>query len=197
MFRRACCSDARQEEPIEMNQKRVLLLALPMLLAACATTTTDMSNVANATPEPQIAAIVIAANEGEVQQGQAASSRATNADVRAFAQMMVTDHTTALNNARDTFNRTAITPADNDISNTLRTNSQATVRALETYTGTAFDRAYMQTQVELHSWLLRQLDANLIPSATTPELRTLLQTQRGAVAAHRDRAQQILNGLPR
>jgi putative membrane protein len=180
-----------------MNQKRVLLLALPMLLAACAmNTATNMATMPNATPEPEIAALVTVANEGEVQQGQAASSRATNADVRAFAQMMVTDHTNALATARDTFNRTAITPADNSISNTLRENSATTVRNLETYTGAAYDRMYMRTQVDLHSWLLRQLDNNLIPSARTPELRTLLQTQRGAVAAHLDRAQSILSGLP-
>jgi putative membrane protein len=156
-----------------------------------------MTTMANATPEAEIAAIMTAANEGEIQQGQAASARATNADVRSFAQMMVTDHTNALNTARDTFNRTAITPADNNISTTLRTNSQTTVRNLDTYTGAAYDRMYMQTQVDLHSWLLRQLDNNLIPSARTPELRTLLQTQRGSVAAHLDRAQAILGGLPR
>lgn len=180
-----------------MNHKRVLLLlTLPMLLGACAMNTTDsMATVPNGTPDAEIAAIMTAANEGEVQQGQAASARATNADVRAFAQMMVTDHTNALNTARDTFNRTAITPADNNISTTLRTNSATTVTNLGTYSGAAFDRTYMQTQVDLHAWLLRQLDNNLIPSARTPELRTMLQTQRGSVAAHLDQARSILNRL--
>ena len=181
-----------------MIERRLPWLAmLALVLSACATTTTDrMATIPGATPEGEIAAIVAAANEGEIQQGNAASSRATSSDVRAFAQMMVTDHTNALNTARDTFNRTAITPMDDDISNTLRSNSQTTVTNLGTYSGTAFDRAYMQTQVDLHAWLLRQLDNALIPSARTPELRTLLQTQRGAVAAHLDRARTILNGLP-
>lgn len=180
-----------------MNYRRVLLLlTLPMLFAACATNTgTDMATMPNATSEAEIAGMMNAANEGEVQQGQAASARATNADVRAFAQMMVTDHTAALNNARDTFNRTAITPSDNNIATTLRTNSGMTVRNLETYSGAAFDRAYMQSQVDLHAWLLRQLDNNFIPSARTPELRTLLQTQRGSVAAHLDQARSLLNRL--
>jgi hypothetical protein len=37
----------------------------------------------------------------------------------------------------------------------------------------------------------------LIPSARTPELRTLLQTQRASVAAHLEHARRILGGLPR
>ncbi len=181
-----------------MMQRRLPWLAVLTLFltAACATTPPAPMMPPGATPEGEIAAIVIAANEGEVQQGNAASSRATSADVRSFAQMMVTDHTNALSTARDTFNRTAITPSDDSISNTLRANSQTTVTNLATYSGNAYDRAYMQAQVDLHSWLLRQLDAALIPSAITPEVRTLLQTQRGAVAGHLDRARTILNGLP-
>jgi putative membrane protein len=172
------------------------LASLALLLAACATGTTgSMTALPGATPEGDIAAIVTAANEGEIQQGQAASARATSADVRSFAQMMVADHTSALTAARDTFARAGVNPSDNNISSTLRANSQTTVTNLGTYSGTAFDRTYMQSQVDLHSWLLNALDTALIPSAVTPELRTLLQTQRGAVAMHLDRARTILNGL--
>ena len=180
-----------------MTRLRIPLFAVTvMLLSACATTTTDGTMPPpGATPEGDIAAIVIAANEGEIQQGQAASGRATNADVRAFAQMMVTDHTAALNAARDTFNRAGINPTDNNISNTLRSGSQTTVTNLATYSGAAYDRTYMQVQVDLHSWLLNALDTALIPSAVTPELRSLLQTQRGAVATHLERARAILGGL--
>lgn len=179
-----------------MTRLRIPTFAvLIMMLSACATTTDTMEPRPGSTPEGDIAAILTAANEGEVQQGQAASTRATNADVRAFAQMMVTDHTAALNTARDTFNRAGINPSDNNISTTLRTNSQTAVTNLNTYSGPAFDRTYMQTQVDLHSWLLNALDTALIPSAVTPELRTLLQTQRASVATHLDRARAILGGL--
>jgi putative membrane protein len=115
--------------------------------------------------------------------------------VRAFAQMMVADHTSALNATRGVMDRGGINATDNNISTTLRSNAQTTVTNLATYSGMAFDRTYMQTQVDLHAWLLRQLDNALIPSARTPELRNLLQTQRTAVAAHLDRARQITGAL--
>jgi putative membrane protein len=176
-------------------QRLALAASLAILLSACATAPAAMDPLPGATPEGEIAAIVATAHEGEIQQGQAAAGRATSEDVRAFAQMLVTDHTAALNNARDTFNRAGINSADNNIATTLRANSQTTVTNLGTYSGAAFDRVFMQFQVDQHAWLLDALDTALIPSARTPELRTLLQAQRASVANHLERARQIHGGL--
>jgi putative membrane protein len=153
------------------------------------------ADMTNAVPEPQIADIVVAANEGEIQQGNAAQSRATSAEVRSFAQMMASDHTTALSNGRDVFMRNGITPATNNTSTTLRNNSQRAVTNLGTFSGAAFDRAYMQSQVDVHQWLLTTLDTSLIPSARNAEVRSLLQTQRGTVAMHLEQARAILGRL--
>lgn len=177
-------------------RRLLITAAIAFLLSACATTTnTDTATDVALHPATDIAGIMMAANEGEVQQGNAASTRATRPEVRAFAQMMVTDHTNAINSARDVFSRYNITPGDNDITSALRTNSQRTVTNLATYQGVAYDRTYMQTQVALHSWLLDALDMALIPSARNNDVRTLLQTQRGHVAMHLERAQEILRGL--
>jgi putative membrane protein len=182
-----------------MKTFRNLALAMVCVaLGACATTdgmNQDPSFWANATPHPDIAGIVTAANEGEIAQGNAAASRATSAQVREFAQMMVADHTNALSTGRDLFAREGITPAENSITSALRSGTQTTITNLNTYSGTAFDRTYMRTQVDLHQWLLTSLDTALIPSARDPELRALLQTQRTSVAMHLDRARTILAGL--
>lgn len=171
--------------------KRNLMAAAILMLAACTTMHDANAPMAGALPESDIAAIVATANEGEIQQGNTASSRATSSEVRSFAQMMVTDHTRALEEGRAVFAARGISPAENDTSRTLRENSQRTVTNLATYTGAAFDRAYMRSQVDLHQWLLTSLDTVLIPSARTPEVRTLLQNQRGSVAAHLEQARAI------
>lgn len=179
-------------------KKSTLILMLPLLLlfAACATTTTDtMATGPGAHPAGDVAGIVLAANEGEIAQGNAAAGQATSAEVRSFAQMMVTDHTNALNMARDTFSRHNMTPGETDITRALRTNSDRTVTNLATYRGRDFDRTYMQTQVNLHQWLLTTLDTALIPSAPNADVRSLLQTQRGSVAAHLEQARAILGRL--
>ncbi|HKO55986.1 MAG TPA: DUF4142 domain-containing protein [Thermoanaerobaculia bacterium] len=178
-----------------MRKPSLVLIPLLLLTAACSTMMNGGgSTMPGAWPAADVAGIVVTANEGEIQQGQAAAGRATSADVRAFAQMMVTDHTNALSTARETFTRNGVTPAENDTTRTLRSNSQQTVTNLATYSGAAYDRMYMQSQVDLHQWLLSALDAVLIPSSTG-ETRTLLETQRTAVAAHLDRARQIRGGL--
>ena len=130
-------------------------------------------------------------------QANAALSKATSTDVRNFAQMMVTDHTNALNTAQSLFSSHNITATDNTTSTNLRNGSQQTITALNTYSRSSFDRTYMQAQVDAHQWLLNTLDSTLIPSAHSSAVRTLLQTQRGTVASHLDRARQILQGLPR
>ncbi|MEA2491334.1 MAG: putative rane protein, partial [Acidobacteriota bacterium] len=150
--------------------------AAMLLMTACAHTG-DMTPMPGAIPPPDVAGIVATANQGEIEQGQAASSKATSSDVRSFAQMMVTDHTAALTTARETFARAGVTPADNDTTRQLQATSARTVTNLSTYSGTAFDRTYMQSQVDLHQWLLTSLDTALIPSSTG-EMRTLLETQR-------------------
>ena len=172
--------------------KTVLAVFLVVGAAACATR--DTIAVPSGLPPADVAGIVMTANEGEIQQGQAAASRASSADVRSFAQMMVTDHTNALNAARDTFTKAGITPGENATTQCLRENSRGTITNLGSYSGAAFDRAYMQSQVDLHQWLLTAMDTSLIPS-TAGSARTLLETQRTSVAAHLDHARRILNSL--
>jgi putative membrane protein len=166
--------------------------AAMLVMTACATM--DTATMPGALPASDVAGIVMTANQGEIQQGQAASSKATSSDVRAFAQMMVTDHTAALNMARDTFARNNVTPGENDITRRLQDVSQRTVTNLATYKGAAFDRTYMQSQVDLHQWLLTSLDTALIPSSRG-EMRTLLETQRASVATHLEHARQLLGRL--
>lgn len=174
-----------------MKQKSSLVFCMLLLASGCASTMDTTPPMEGAQSESDIAAIVAAANEGEIQQGEAARGRASSGDVRAFADMMVTDHTNALNQGRELFTRLGITPTDNATSSALRANSQRTVTNLGTYNGQDFDRTYIRTQVDLHQWLLGTLDTALIPSARNPELRTFLQQQRAAVATHLEHARRL------
>lgn len=175
-----------------MFKNASLIAAVALFTAACATT---MAPMPGALPPSDVAGILTTANQGEVQQGQAASTKATSASVRSFAQMMVTDHTSANERAGEVFGRKGISPGDNDTTRALRANSERTIANLNTYNGAAFDREYMRTQVEMHEWTLNTLDNMLIPSSRDADIRALLKTQRGAVAAHLEQARSILGSL--
>lgn len=178
-----------------MQKKTVVpLTVLALFLGACASMTGDGS-AARPNSDPHIVGIVAAANQGEIDQGNAAASRATSSDVRAFAQMMVADHTTALGAVRDSSSRAGIMAADNDTTAALQRTSRETVTNLATYSGAEYDRQYMDTQINLHQWLLTALDQHLIPLATNRDLRSLLETQRVNVAAHLEQARAIRGRL--
>ncbi len=65
-----------------------------MLMLAVALVVPMFSTIAQAAApdDAQIAAIVVAANQVDIDAGKLAESKASNADVKAFAHRMVTDH---------------------------------------------------------------------------------------------------------
>ena len=183
--------------------KSLVVVSVLLLAAACGSTDTgNMSSSSSmsgmpgmALTGPDVAGILTMANQGEIDAGQLASTKAVSPAVRDFANMMVRDHTGALSDARATFDRSHLVPnASNTTAMALQDLSKRTRRSLDQYAGSSFDRAYMQSQVDMHSWLLNQIDASLLPSSRG-DLRTLLTNQRAAVAAHLDRARTILNSL--
>lgn len=175
-----------------MRTQLLVLTVAALSLLGCATT---MDPLPGAMSDAEIAAIVTTAHEGEISHGNGATPKASSTEVREFAQMLVSDHTNALNNARETFNRAGVTPMENDASNALRNNAERTWSALTTYSGRDFDRQFVKAQVDQHQWLLNTLDQSLIPAARNAEVRALLQTQRGSVARHLDHGRRLWNSM--
>lgn len=58
-----------------------------------ATAPAETTPAAGQVTDPQIADIVVAANEVDIQAGELARTEATNPQVKEFAQRMITDHT--------------------------------------------------------------------------------------------------------
>lgn len=175
--------------------RKGLILMCALAAAACATTPQQIPAGGVNLSDEEIAAIMQVVHEGEIQQGEVARTRASSAEVRAFAEMMVRDHTAALARARDVFARANITPRDNNLSTTLRNGAQQTASALSGYSGAEFDRNYMRTQVDMHDWVLRTIDTSLLPSAGSTQLMRMLRDARPGIAAHLERARQIQGGL--
>src|SRR5690606_12476996 len=111
--------------------------------------------------DPEIASIALALNLGEVTTNRPATSKATQAEVRAFAERMVTDHTLAVERMR----ALGIPESEPPLTRQLEDGARETVSALELYQGPAFDRTHMDSQVALHEYALRTLDDYLIPYA--------------------------------
>lgn len=184
-------------------------LAATLVLTACgggdagdAGRTPELEASAVEAPAPaagvtdaQIAAIVVAANSVDVDAGALAAEQATDPEVKAFAQLMVTDHTAVNKQAAALVARLGVTPEANPTSDALRKGGEETRATLEALSGAGFDRAYIDHEVAYHQQVLDALDSTLIPDATNAELRALLVQVRPAFVAHLDHARTLQTRL--
>lgn len=141
--------------------------------------------------EGNIVAIILAANNTDLSYARLVPSRSTNADVRAFAQRMTTDHTLLNARANDIAAKHGITAEDNVISLDFRDNSAARRDVMREMEGAKFDSAYAENEVKYHTELLGALRAVLEPQATTPELLEFVRNLTPAVTAHLAHAEQL------
>lgn len=179
--------------------KAASALVVAVLMCACHSTSSYDRGMASSgapngsVPAPDIAGIVTVASQGEIDQAKAVLPRLTNADARDFANMMIVDHSAALQMAQNVFGTNRIQIRDtNSTAVSLKSRSGALVKQLEPMAMP--DRTYIQAQVQQHQDLLRMLDEQLIPSSSG-ELRVFLQKQRETVAIHVVRAQSILESM--
>ena len=141
--------------------------------------------------DAQIASIVVTANQVDVDAGRLAAARATREDVRAFAQLMVTDHTGVNKSAADLAAKLKVTPQDNPTSQALKTEGEKNLARLKALQGAAFDRAYVDHEVAYHQQVLDAIDRTLIPGAANAELKALLVKVRPAFVAHLEHAKRL------
>jgi putative membrane protein len=145
--------------------------------------------------DPQIAAIVVTANQVDIDAGKLAKSKAQSKDVKDFAQLMVTDHTAVNKSASDLVTKLHVTPEPNDTSKSLEQGGDQNLAALRKLSGHAFDKAYVDHEVAYHQAVLDAVDKTLIPSAKNEELKALLVKVRPAFVAHLEHAKQLQASL--
>src|SRR5215469_8104839 len=141
--------------------------------------------------DPQIAAIVVAANQADIDAGKLAESKTHSKDVQAFAQRMVADHTSVNQAAVALVHKLGVTPQANPTSDSLKQGGEANIANLKSLQGAQFDRAYIDHEVTYHEQVIDALDKTLIPSAQNAELKALLVSVRPAFVAHLEHAKMV------
>lgn len=192
-----------------MNSK-LMAVAIAGALAACggerggesgaeatvqAAAPVETASAAAGVTDPEIAAIVVAANEVDVQAGELAREKASDPRVREFAERMVTDHTGVNQAASELVTRLGVTPEPSPTSRQLREGGEQARATLQALSGPEFDRAYIDHEVEYHRTVLDAINGTLIPNAQNAELRALLEQTAPAIEAHLEHARQIQGAL--
>ncbi|HMC22613.1 MAG TPA: DUF4142 domain-containing protein [Thermoanaerobaculia bacterium] len=169
-----------------------MLLAITLLAAGCATTSRNQKLT-----DPQIAMVMRVANISEVREGELAREKSGTPSVRDFGAMMVTEHTAQNNKAESELSRADINSEDTPLSRQIDADSGAATDRLRGMSGAAFDRAYIDRQVEVHHYVVGLIDSTLMPNARKKVLRDQLTVLRKLVDTHLTKARQIQASVPR
>ena len=145
--------------------------------------------------DPQIAAIVVTANQVDIDAGKLAKSRTKSKEVSKFAQQMVTDHSGVNKQATALVTKLKVKPEPNDTSRSLQKGGDENIAKLKKLKGAEFDKAYVEHEVAYHQAVLDALDKTLVPSASNAELKDLLVKVRPAFVAHLDHAKHLQASL--
>jgi putative membrane protein len=168
---------------------RVSVLVLAGLAVAAGSLSAQQIN------DAQIAAIVLTANQVDIDAGKLAEATSTNSAVKQFAQLMVKDHSGVNKAATDLAGKLKLTPQENATSKSLKAGGDKNLHHLKTLKGAAFDKAYVDQEVAYHAAVLEAVDKTLVPNANHAELKALLVKVRPAFVAHLDHAKQLQASL--
>lgn len=162
--------------------------------AAAATTTTP-------TPSKWTAGTLLgytwAADNGEVALGKLGQTKATNAEVKAFAKEMVTDHSKMLAGDKalaTKLNATADTTAD-DVKDLLGHTNDEVKDLTDKAKGADWDKDFMDKMVEDHQKVLDKLNS-AAKDNTDPDVTKALTDASSHVQEHLTKAQAIRAKLP-
>jgi putative membrane protein len=137
-----------------------------------------------------------AANQEEVDLGKLADDKAQNAEVKKFANEMVTDHTAADQKLVDVAKRMNIdinaSPAD-PVQKVLASASEDCKRSLRGQSGGQFDVAYFAPQVDKHAFALKLVEE--AQKTASGDVKKLLDEMRPTVETHLEHAKNVMQRL--
>jgi len=169
--------------------------SLSLVLALAASTPVSAQAAPPDLSDPEVAHVAVTANSIDIELARVAMTKADNAEVKAFARTMITDHSAVNGQAAALAGRLGVTPRDNPVSQLLLTGAQAARASLGKLRGRAFDRAYVDREVAYHQAVLDALDSLLIPTTDNAELKKLLVDVRPAIATHLAHAKALQGSL--
>jgi putative membrane protein len=141
--------------------------------------------------DAELTGFVNAFNDAEVEVGQLATTRATDAEVKAFASQIVRDHRALkadVNRAVQQLNIAPTVPEDDE---NLAEDHQAGMRDLrEKAKGGEFDEAFVEHEIRMHRKVLDEVK-DAINRSQSVEMRTLLEKARDAIQAHLTKAEEL------
>jgi putative membrane protein len=138
--------------------------------------------------DAEVASVAVVANQIDINYGEIARKKSKNPEVLKFAETMVRDHKAVIDQAAALVKKLGVTPKDNAVSKKLLADAAKTEKTLNSKSGKAFNKAYIDNEVAYHKAVISAVESLLIPEADNKELKDLLTNVVPALKAHLDHA---------
>jgi putative membrane protein len=165
-----------------------------VLAIAGAVAASNASAQASKLDDPTIVAIFDAANTYDMETGQLAVSHSRNDEIREFGKMLVRDHRAVRSQGRDLAKSLNVKPTP-PANFALAGQHVAAMKRLRGLRGRAFDRVFLQHEIDFHNAVIDAVTKTLLPAIQNAQVKDLVTKVAPAFVAHRDKAQSLLNGL--
>jgi putative membrane protein len=156
---------------------------------------TNLKAYAQAPTDPQIAGIVQAANQIDIDQAKLALKKTSNPQVKEFANQMISDHTNLKKSVNDLAKKLGVTAEDSATSKQLKQQAAESTKKLSGLSGKAFDKAYASDEAAFHKTVIDAAKTTLIPNAKNAELKSALEGAASLLQGHLEHAQQLEKSL--
>ena len=145
--------------------------------------------------DSEIMTMISHSNSAEVSSSELAVNQATNAQVKAFARQMITDHTAMQKEGQAIGKALGVEGTGSDAATDKKDDAMDGLNDLKDKKGADFDRAYMDMQVQAHEKTLAEL-RSYETRAQNAELKGMITKAIPKVEAHLQKAQQLRQSLP-
>ena len=169
--------------------------------ASAESTASDTGSKAAQAPAPQggmtdanIVALLDAANKADSAGGALASKKATNAEVKAFARLMMSEHHALRAAGQQLAKQLGVEPKPPQ-HDPLAPYVASEMKALQTAAkGADFDRTYIENEVSVHQAVLDMANQARV-STQTPQLKELIEKAIPVIRKHLEQAEGIQKKL--
>lgn len=160
------------------------LLFVTLLTPAFAQKTPTLSDA-------EIASVAVVANQNDIDFAKIAKQKSHNPKVLEFANTMVTDHQSVIDQAVALVTKLKVTPLDNAVSKEYLANAKETIKMLNSKSAKEFDKAYVDNEVTYHKAVIAAVKTVLIPQSKNEELKSLFQKVLPILETHLKHAEML------
>lgn len=144
--------------------------------------------------DPEIVTLTQAADEGEIATSKVALTKATNPDVRKFAQQMIAEHTRMITQRNGQLKASKMAPAAGAKDSSAAKAKEMVAMLEKAPKGVAFDTAYINGQAMAHQATLTMVQ-QAQSVAKDPGLKTMLTNAVPVIQKHLDEAKALQGKL--